>query len=130
MCWDKVGGDARLRCVSLPCFPTIFNCCTITAESNPGLFFPPNPNVYPDCFFSGYTTPERLHNPASTSSSTPVQQQRNEREDIALRHGIFAMNSGLGKVRGLLCPVQSQIINLLLQSLQNKKKKKRKKEPY
>lgn len=35
--------------------PTIFLCCTITAESNPGLFIPPNPNVYPNSFF-------RLHN--------------------------------------------------------------------
>lgn len=88
-------------------------------------FSSPQTQMCTPTVFSGYTTPERLHNPASTSSSTPVQQQRNEREDIALCHGVFAMNSGLGKVRGLLCPDQSQIINLLLQSLQNEKKEKK-----
>lgn len=83
VCWDEAGGDPGLRCVSLPYFPAIFHCCTITAESKPG--FPClQTQMCTTTVFSGCTTPETSHDPASTSSSIPGQQQRNEREDLSL----------------------------------------------
>lgn len=97
-------------------FPTISPGCTITAEGDPGFFSLHEPQCISEMDFQvaqqscTLPAPPFLH---------PHAAAKERREDVALHHGVSAMDSGLGRVRGLLHPVQNQIVNFLLLSLQN-----------
>lgn len=114
MRWEVLPDCVELGSIFL--FPIISPSCTITAEGDPGFFSLHDPQCISEMDFQvaqqscTLPAPPFLH---------PHAAAKERREDVALHHGVSAMDSGLGRVRGLLHPVQNQIINFLLLSLQN-----------